>query len=161
MQDAATIGVGMGRERNNAMDAQDIVNTIANQVNIDPLTTEKVVGTILSVLQHETEGSSAASLFEKLPGSLELAQKYDVMAAEAGSGGGLLGSLTSALGGALGEKTGALIRGISQLEASGLSLSEIKDAGAALVEQAKAAAGPKAVEQALASVPSLRSHLGL
>ena len=76
-------------------------------------------------------------------------------------GGGLLGSLTSALGGALGEKTGALIRGISQLEASGLSLSEIKDAGAALVEQAKAAAGPKAVEQALASVPSLRSHLGL
>jgi hypothetical protein len=144
------------------MDVQDIVNTIANQVNIDPLTTEKVVGTILSVLQHEAEGTSAETLFQKLPGSLELAQKYDVMAAGAAAGGGgLLGSLTSALGGALGEKTGALIKGISQLEASGLSLEQIKEAGTALVEQAKTAAGPKAVNQALAVVPSLKSHLGL
>jgi hypothetical protein len=145
------------------MDVQDIVNTIANQVNIDPLTTEKVVGTILSVLEHEAEGTSASALFDKLPGSLELAQKYDVMAADnaSGDGGGLLGSLTSALGGALGEKAGALIKGISQLEASGLSLTEIKDAGTALIEQAKAAAGPKAVNQALANVPSLKSHLGL
>jgi hypothetical protein len=145
------------------MDVQDIINTIANQVNIDPLTTEKVVGTILSVLEHEAEGTSASALFDKLPGSLELAQKYDVMAADnaSGDGGGLLGSLTSALGGALGEKAGALIKGISQLEASGLSLTEIKDAGTALIEQAKAAAGPKAVNQALANVPSLKSHLGL
>ena len=143
------------------MDVQDIVNTIANQVNIDPLTTEKVDGTILSVLQHEAEGTSAETLFAKLPGSLELAQKYDVMAAGAAAGGGLLGSLTSALGGALGEKTGALIKGISQLEASGLSLDEIKQAGTALVEQAKVAAGPQAVNQALADVPSLKSHLGL
>lgn len=144
------------------MDVQDIVNTIANQVNIDPLTTEKVVGTILSVLQHEAEGTSAETLFQKLPGSLELAQKYDVMAAGAAAGGGgLFGSLTSALGGALGEKTGALIKGISQLEASGLSLEQIRQAGGALIEQAKAAAGPKAVDQALADVPSLKSHLGL
>jgi hypothetical protein len=144
------------------MDVQDIVNTIANQVNIDPLTTEKVVGTILSVLQHEAEGTSAETLFQKLPGSTELAQKYDVMAADAAAGGGgLLSSLTSALGGALGEKTGALIKGISQLEASGLSLEQIKEAGTALVEQAKTAAGPKAVNQALADVPSLKSHLGL
>jgi hypothetical protein len=63
------------------MDVQDIVNTIANKVNIDPLTTEKVVGTILSVLEHEAQGTSAETLFDKLPGSLELAQKYDVMAA--------------------------------------------------------------------------------
>lgn len=143
------------------MDVQDIINTIANQINVDPLTTENVVGTILSVLQHESEGTSAEALFDKLPGSLALAQKYDVMTGEAAGGGGLLGSLTSALGGALGKKAGALIKGISQLEASGLSLAEIKDAGQALVEQAKAAAGPKAVNQALANVPSLKSHLGL
>lgn len=144
------------------MDVQDIIDTIANQINVDPLTTEKVVGTILSVLQHEAEGTSAESLFDKLPGSLELAQKYDVMAADAAAGGGgLLGSLTSALGGALGEKAGALIKGISQLQASGLSLDEIRQAGAALIEQAKEAAGPKAVNQALANVPSLKSQLGL
>ncbi len=59
------------------------------------------------------------------------------------------------------EKAGALVRGISQLQASGLSLAEIQEAGSALIEQAKAAAGPKAVDQALADVPSLKSHLGL
>jgi hypothetical protein len=143
------------------MNIQDIINTLSNQVNIDPVTMEKVVGTILSVLQHEAEGTSAENLFSKLPGSLELVQKYDVMAAGAASGGGLLGSLTSALGGALGEKTGALVAGISQLEASGLSLQEIQQAGSALIEQARAVAGQKAVNQALADVPSLKSHLGL
>ena len=144
------------------MDVQDIINTISNKVDIDPTTMEKVVGTIFSVLQHETEGTGAAALFDKLPGSLELAQKYDVMAAGAASnGGGLLGSLTSALGGALGEKTGALVNGISALEASGLSLDQIRKAGAELIEQAKAAAGPATVNQALAQVPSLKSQLGL
>jgi len=145
------------------MNMQDIVYAISNKVDIDPMTMEKVVGTILSVLEHEAEGTGAETLFDKLPGSLELAQKYDVMAigAASGGGGGLLGSLTSALGGALGEKTGALVNGISALQASGLSMEEIQKAGAELIEQAKAAAGPKAVNQALAEVPSLKSHLGL
>ena len=145
------------------MNVQDIIYTISNKVDIDPTTMEKVVGTILSVLQHETEGTSAEALFDKLPGSLQLAEKYDVMTAGAasGGGGGLLGSLTSALGGALGEKTGALVNGFSQLQASGLSLDEIQKAGMELIEQAKKAAGPKAVDQALSQVPSLKSQLGL
>lgn len=146
------------------MNVQDIIYTISNKVDIDPTTMEKVVGTILSVLRHETERTSAEALFDKLPGSLQLAEKYDVMAAGAasgGNGGGLLGSLTSALGGVLGEKTGALVNGFSQLQASGLSLEEIRKAGTELIEQARAAAGPKAVDQALAQVPSLKSQLGL
>jgi hypothetical protein len=144
------------------MNVQDIIYTVSNKVDIDPTTMEKVVGTIFSVLQHEAEGTSAEDLFAKLPGSLELAQKYDVMAAgAASSGGGLLGSLTSALGGALGEKTGALVNGISVLEASGLTLDQIRQAGTVLVEQAKAAAGPAVVDQVLADVPSLKSHLEL
>jgi len=152
-----------GGNRGTAMNIQDIIYTISNKVDIDPMTMEKVAGTILSVLQHETEGTSAAALFDKLPGSLELAQKYDVMAqgAASGDGGGLLGSLTSALGGALGEKAGALVNGISALQASGLSMEEIQKAGAELIEQAKAVAGPKAVNQALADVPSLKGQLGL
>lgn len=146
------------------MNVQDIIYTISNKVDIDPMTMEKVVGTILSVLRHETEGTSAEALFDKLPGSLQLAEKYDVMAAGAasgGNGGSLLSSLTSALGGVLGEKTGALVNGFSQLQASGLSLEEIRKAGTELIEQARAAAGPKAVDQALAQVPSLKSQLGL
>jgi hypothetical protein len=144
------------------MNVQDIINTLSNKVDIDPMTMEKVVGTIFSVLRHEAEGTSAENLFAKLPGSLDLAQKYDVMAAGGASGGGgLLGSLTSMLGGALGEKTGALVGGIAALEASGLSLDQIRQAGAALVDEAKTVAGPEAVEQVLADVPSLKGQLGL
>jgi hypothetical protein len=65
--------------------------------------TEKVVGAIFSVLEHEAEGTSVSSFFAKIPGADGLAQRYDVMAA--GSAGGLLSLLQGALGGVLGEKT--------------------------------------------------------
>lgn len=143
------------------MNIQDIVNTIANKANIDPLTTEKVVGTILSVLDHETEGTSMADLLAKMPGSVELAQKYDVIAAGAASSGGLLGSLQSALGGVLGEKAGALVAGIAQLKAAGLDMDQIRQAGESLIQEAEAAAGPQLTNEVLGQVPSLKGHLGL
>ena len=145
------------------MTVQDIVNTVSAKTGIDQAATEKVVGTIFSVLEHEAEGTSASSFFAKIPGADALAQKYDVMAAGAagGSGGGLLSSLQGALGGVLGEKTGALINGIAVLKASGLDMAEIQKAGATLVQQAEAAAGPDLTNQVLGSVPGLKGHLGL
>ena len=144
------------------MNIQDIVNTVSNTADIDPMTTEKVVGTILSVLRHETEGTSVEQMFDKIPGSLDLAQKYDVMAANASAGsGGLLGSLQGALGSVLGEKAGALVNGLSQLQASGLDMDQIRKAGTALVAQAEAAAGPQLTNQVLGQVPGLKSQLGL
>ncbi|TIS89645.1 MAG: hypothetical protein E5W88_22230 [Mesorhizobium sp.] len=63
------------------MDVQDIVNTVSQKAGLDQATTEKVVGTIFSVLEHEAEGTSASFFFAKIPGADALAQKYDVMAA--------------------------------------------------------------------------------
>ena len=145
------------------MDAQDIVATISTKLGLDQPTTERTVGIIFSVLDHETEGTGAADLFAKIPGAAALAQQYDVMANAnaAGSGGGLLGSLESALGCALGEKAGALINGIAQLKSSGLDLDQIRQAGTVLVQQIETAAGPELTNEVLGSVPSLKSHLGL
>ncbi|AGB45819.1 hypothetical protein LB524_01605 [Mesorhizobium sp. ESP6-5] len=143
------------------MDVQDIVNTVSQKAGLDQATTEKVVGTIFSVLEHEAEGTSASSFFAKIPGADALAQKYDVMAAPAGGGGGFLSSLQGALGGVLGEKAGALVNGLAALKASGLDLAQIQKAGETLVQQAEAAAGPDLTNQVLGSVPSLKSHLGL
>ncbi|WP_245331147.1 hypothetical protein [Mesorhizobium sophorae] len=72
------------------MDVQDIVNTVSQKAGLDQATTEKVVGTIFSVLEHEAEGTSASSFFAKIPGADALAQKYDVMAAAPAGGGGFL-----------------------------------------------------------------------
>jgi hypothetical protein len=146
------------------MNVQDIVNTVSEKAGLDQAVTEKVVGTIFSVLEHEAEGTSASSFFAKIPGADGLAQKYDVMAAGAaagGSGGGLLSSLQGALGGVLGEKTGALINGIAALKASGLDMAQIQKAGATLIQQAEAAAGPDLTNEVLGSVPGLKGHLGL
>lgn len=146
------------------MDAQDIVNTVSQKAGLNQATTEKVVGTIFSVLEHEAEGTSVSSFFAKIPGADALAQKYDVMAAGAAggtSGGGLLSSLQGALGGVLGEKAGALINGVAALKASGLDMAQIQKAGTTLIQQAEAAAGPDLTGQVLSSVPSLKSHLGL
>ncbi|ANN58557.1 hypothetical protein A9174_18630 [Mesorhizobium loti NZP2037] len=144
------------------MDVQDIVNTVSQKAGLDQATTEKVVGTIFSVLEHEAEGTSASSFFAKIPGADALAQKYDVMAAApAGAGGGFLSSLQGALGGVLGEKAGALVNGLAALKASGLDMAQIQKAGATLVQQAEAAAGPDLTNQVLGSVPGLKSHLGL
>src|SRR5882757_6912750 len=114
------------------MDVQEIVSTVSQKAGLDPITTEKVVGTIFSVLEHEAEGTSVSSFFAQIPGADALAQKYDVMAAgaAASSGGGFLSSLQGALGGVLGEKAGALINGVTALKASGLDMAQIQKAGA-------------------------------
>lgn len=143
------------------MNAQDVVNTIAQNAGIDQPTTEKVVGTILSVIQHEVDSATVEPWFAKLPGADQLAQQYDVMNAAPASGGGLLGSLQSALGGMLGGKAGALVNGVSQLESTGLSMAQIQQAAATLIQQAKTAAGPQLTSQVLDSVPGLKSQLGL
>lgn len=139
------------------MDVQDIINTVSQKFGLNQALTEKIAGTIFSVLEHEAEGTTLSSFFAKIPGADALAKQYDVMAPGAASGGGLLSSLE----GALGEKTGALINGVAILKASGLTLAQISQAGTMLVQQAEAAAGPQLTNEVLASVPDLKGHLGL
>ncbi len=141
------------------MPIQDLVDSIATQANLDPQVAEKAAGTVLSVLQHEAP-EQAASLFAKIPGATELAQSFDVMASGAQSGG-FLSSVTSMLGGAAGEKVGALINGVAALKESGLTVDQIREAGAAVLAHAKESADPKLVDQLLDSVPGLRGHFGL
>ena len=119
------------------MDAQSIVTIVSQKAGLDQAVTEKVVGTIFSVLEHEAEGTTVSSFFAKIPGADALAQKYDVMAAASAGGGGFLSSLQGALGGVLGEKTGALINGVAALKASGLDMAQIQKAGTALIQRPK------------------------
>jgi hypothetical protein len=140
-----------------AITAQDIVGQVATRLGLDQATAEKTVGTILSVIDHEAEGTQVEALFDKLAGARELAQRYDVMAADPSSGGG---GLMDMLGSALGEKAGALLKGISRLKESGLTVEQVEQAGEQFFQQAKAAAGPDLVKEITDSVPGMASHLG-
>jgi hypothetical protein len=144
------------------MNAQDIISTVSAQTGLDASRTEMAVGTILSVLEHEAGEDRVAGLFSNVPGAEDLAHSYDVMAVgQAASQGGLLGSISSAIGGLLGEKAGALVNGLAQLRASGLDAEQIKQAGETLLEQAEQAAGPDTIKQIVDAVPGLKGQLGL
>jgi hypothetical protein len=144
------------------MQVQEIVTNISSQVGLDPSTAEKAVGTILSVFKHEADGTRIAELFAAIPGADELADRYDVAATEpAQSGGGLTGLLTSALGSLLGSRAAALVQGVSQLQSAGLDVSQIRQTGASVVDQAKAASNPQLVSDIVASVPGMKGRFGL
>jgi len=144
------------------MNAQDIISTVSARTGLDPTKTAMAVGTILSVLEHEAGENRVAGLFSSVPGTEDLAHSYDVMAAGNGdTGGGLLGTIGSAINGLLGERAGALVNGVAQLRASGLDAEQIKQAGETLLQQAEAAAGPDTIKEIVDAVPGLKGQLGL
>ena len=140
-----------------AITAQDIVGQVATRLNVDQTVAEKAVGTILSVVNHEADGAQVESLFDKIAGARDLAQRYDVMAADPSGGGG---GLMNMLGSALGEKAGALLKGVSRLKEAGLTVEQVEQAGEQFFQQAKAAAGPDLVKEITDAVPGMASHLG-
>lgn len=141
------------------MQITDVVAAVATQLRLDQPAAENAVGTILSVLSHEGEGTQIEALFDKIPGARDLAQRYDVMVPMPGEqSGGLLNTL----GAAFGERVNVAVHGVTRLVDSGLTVGQIREAGSVLVEQAKAAAGPKLVEDVLGSVGGgLKGRFGL
>ena len=140
-----------------AITAQDIVGQVATRLGLAQPAAENAVGTILSVIDHEAEGTQVDALFDKIPGARDLAQRYDVMAADPNGGGG---GLMDMLGSALGEKAGALLKGVARLKEAGLTVGQVEQAGEQFFEQAKAAAGPDLVKEITDAVPGMASHLG-
>jgi hypothetical protein len=116
------------------MNVQQVIDAVAAKAGLNQAAAERAAGTILSVIQQEIDPSVAASLFAKLPGATELAAANAVNA----SSGGMLGSIASSV---LGSKAGLLAAGFSQLEASGLTLAQIKDAAASILAYIRTSAG--------------------
>ena len=75
-----------------------------------------------------------AQLFQQLPGAAELAQKHAVVA---GSGGGLLGTLSGVADKVVGGGAGILVAALAQLEATNLSAQQIKNIGTAFLAYIK------------------------
>ncbi|MGN6468784.1 MAG: hypothetical protein ACTHLC_04285 [Rhizobiaceae bacterium] len=140
-----------------AITAQDIVDQVASRLGLDQAAAENTVGTILSVIYHEAEGTKVEALFDKIPGARDLAQRYDVMATDPNAGGG---GLMDMLGSALGERAGALIHGVSRLRKSGLSVEQVRQAGEQFFQQVEAAAGPGLMKEIKEQVPGMAGHLG-
>lgn len=68
---------------------QDVINSIAEKVGIEPALAEKAVGIILGFLQKNGPEGAVSSMMESMPGAAELVAAH----APAEGGGGLLGGL--------------------------------------------------------------------
>ena len=133
------------------MNIQQVVDAIATKAGLDSTASERAVGTILSVIQQEVDPQTATSLFEKLPGAAELATANAVSA----SSGGFLSSIATSV---LGAKAGVLAAGLTQLEASGLTLAQIEGVAASVLAYVKANASGDIAGKVAAALPGLIKH---
>lgn len=144
-----------------SLDIQSMIASVSGQAGIEPAAAETAVGTILSILSHEAPAGQVGQLFGMIDGASGLAQQYDVLTAPAQPGGGLLGAVTGVLGGFMGGRIGALIAGIEQLRATGLSAGQIEQAGQTLLAETKAGGGGTLMHEMVGAVPGLGTHLGV
>jgi hypothetical protein len=130
------------------MNVHQVIDAVAAKTNLDPAAAERAAGTILSVIQQEVAPSVAASLFAKLPGAAELAAANVVNP----SAGGMLGTIATSF---LGNKGGVLAAGFTQLEASGLTLAQIKDAATSILDYIRTSAGSDIAKEVTNALPGL------
>jgi hypothetical protein len=140
-----------------AITIQSFVDEIATRAKIAPDAAETAVGTILFVIQAEGSATKVDELFQQLPGAADLAQKHAVVA---GSGGGILGTLSGVADKVVGGDAGMLVAALAQIEATNLTMPQIKNIGTALLAYFKENADPDLVNQIVEAIPSLREYLG-
>ncbi len=127
----------------------ELVDQIAQRVGIPPEVAEKVLGMMLGFLQREAADGPVSKMIDALPGGAELVAKYNGEGADAG-GGGLLGGLIGALGGA-----GGIMALGQQLMGEGLGMGEIASLAKETIAVAEQHAGKEVVDEVVASVPGL------
>ena len=118
---------------------QQIVSQIADATGIDPATTEKALGMMLSFLQREAEGGDVEAMIAAFPGASEMIAQYG------GGGGGFMSGLMG--GGVMGLG--------QQLMGLGLGMGEITALAKQTIAIAKQYAGEEVVDQVVASIPGL------
>lgn len=126
---------------------QDLINTVAEKVGLDPAVAEKAVGMIIGFLQKNGPEGAVSAMMENLPGAAELAATH---APAEGGGGGLLGGLMGMMGGG-----GSVMALGQQLMSEGVSMGQIGDLSKEVFSYAKEQVGEEKMGEIVASIPGL------
>jgi hypothetical protein len=130
----------------------EIVDQIAAKAGIAPDVAEKAVGMILGFLQQEAPDGPVAKMIQSIPGASDLVAQYN--GAESSGGGGILGSLMSAVG----AGGGVMALG-QQLMSSGLGMGEITTIAKETIAVARQHAGDQVVDDVVGSIPGLSQFI--
>jgi hypothetical protein len=130
----------------------EVVDQIAAKAGISPDIAERAVGMMLGFLQREAPDGPVAKMIGSIPGASDLVSQYN--GAETGGGGGILGSLMSAVG------AGGGIMALGQeLMSQGLGMSEISSLAKETIAVARQYAGDTVVDEVVGSIPGLGQFL--
>jgi hypothetical protein len=130
----------------------EIVDQIAAKAGIAPDVAEKAMGMILGFLQQEAPDGPVAKMIQSIPGASDLVAQYN--GAESSGGGGILGSLMSAVG----AGGGVMALG-QQLMSSGLGMGEITTIAKETIAVARQHAGDQVVDEVVGSIPGLSQFI--
>ena len=128
---------------------QDLIDRIVEKTGLAPELAEKATGIMLSLVKTQGDKAKVTQLFDAIPGAGELAQLHG---GDGARGGGLLGMLG-------GGMMGGPLAAVSKLQASGLSMDQIKILGKETLGYAKEKAGDDLVKDVASSIPGISGYL--
>ena len=128
---------------------QDLIDRIVEKTGLAPDIAEKATGIMLSLVKTQGDKAKVTQLFDAIPGAGELAQLHG---GDGARGGGLLGMLG-------GGMMGGPLAAVSKLQATGLSMDQIKVLGKETLGYAKEKAGEDLVKDVANSIPGISGYL--
>lgn len=128
---------------------QDLIDRIVEKTGLAPELAEKATGIMLSLVKTQGDKAKVTQLFDAIPGAGELAQLHG---GDGARGGGLLGMLG-------GGMMGGPLAAVSKLQATGLSMDQIKVLGKETLGYAKEKAGEDLVKDVASSIPGISGYL--
>ncbi len=128
---------------------QDLIDRVVEKAGLTPEIAEKATGIMLSLVKTQGDKAKVTQLFDAIPGAGELAQLHG---GDGARGGGLLGMLG-------GGMMGGPLAAVSKLQATGLSMDQIKVLGKETLGYAKEKAGEDLVKDVASSIPGISGYL--
>lgn len=130
---------------------QELIEQITQKVGIEPDVAKNALGTIMSFLAKVGPEGAVNTMLDNVPGAREL---IDETANASSGGGGLMGMMSGMFGG------GDSIMGLgSKLMGMGLSMDQIKDVGAELINHGKEQVGEETMGKITSAIPGLSNFL--
>lgn len=154
---------------------QEIIEKIAAQVGIDPALAQKATSMIVNFIATQAPAEYVDMIKPYVPGFDDAAAigAAHAEAAEAGSGGGLMGALGglmggggiagalgSLMGGSQGNPMAAAMAMLGDLQKDGLDMAQVKDVAGSLIGQLRSVAGDETVDKLVAQIPGASHLLG-
>lgn len=132
----------------------EIVKALSLKLGLSESAVASGLGLIINFMKQKATGTQFEKFAAMVPGVEQLAAAAPIP--ESGASGGGLGGL---LGGLLGGQAGDLAKAMSALENAGIPADKVLPLASGFVDQARAVAGPEAIDGLLDSVPMLKSLL--